>query len=146
MTPSPLFSLPPPPLLLHLNVQEKMQPASRTLEQNSAHVPTSEPTPLPGVVGADGRDGPSPLLLLSAGRVGRLGAWGSAIARGTVRQHGALCRLLRRVSPFHNIQRFRQEAPVAALCWCHAQVSSNTVHVPHLRHLLAAVCKDFHLC
>jgi hypothetical protein len=55
------------------------------------HVPTSEPAPLPGVVGADGRDGPS-LLPLSAGRVGRLGAWGSAIARGTVRQHGALCR------------------------------------------------------
>lgn len=46
--------------------------------------------PLPGVVGAEGRVGPS-ALPLSAGRAGRLGACGSAIARATPRQHGALC-------------------------------------------------------
>jgi hypothetical protein len=113
-------------------------------------VPTSEPAPLPGVVGADGRDGPSPLLPLSAGRVGRLGAWGSAIARGTVRQHGALCKSSG-VSGVSPVQRRRSKGFTKIAQWQHCagvmcRCGQNTVHVPHFRHPLAAVLNAVHLC
>lgn len=79
-------------------------------------MPTS--AELPGIVGGEGRAGASAPLLLSARRVGRLGACGSAIARATPRQHGPRCRRGKQ----RTVKRAQTDVSASALLTCPMQV------------------------